>query len=249
MALEPTSPSDKTGFSSAALGSVEAAAGVSLGRGMSAASLGAELLPFWARLAFRRRPPSPPEACFLPSPSVNSSPDVVPVLRSFLLPKVLKKEERRLSVVPVLAAPGLVGSVAVAEVPLAMVPVTGSIGGCVIGVSSCVAVDGIVADSSLTGTAGVVSVAAGLAASFLPNRPPKIEARLFGFGRVSRAAGVVAISGTTAPVDSAPVATGEISSTAVDFAPAGRTGSPTTRAAAYFSNVCKCRKLGHSPTA
>lgn len=99
--------------------------------------------------------------------------------------------------------------------------------------------DGIVAGSSLTGTAGVVSVAAGLAASFLPNRPPKIEARLFGFGTVSRVAEVGAVSATTgaATADSAPVAAGEMSSTAVDFPPAGRTGSPTTRAAAYVSDV------------
>lgn len=97
--------------------------------------------------------------------------------------------------------------------------------------------DEIAEVSSFAGTAGAVSVAAGLAASFLPNRPPKIEARLFGLGAVSRVVDVGVVSaamGAAAP-DSAAVAAGEMSSTAVEFPPAGRAGSPTTRAAVDIS--------------
>lgn len=49
----------------------------------------------WARLALRKSPPNPPD--FLPSPSVPSASDTPPVLFSFLVPKLLKKDERRLA--------------------------------------------------------------------------------------------------------------------------------------------------------
>jgi len=100
------------------------------------------------------------------------------------VPRLLKKEDRRFSVVPVVATPGLVDSVAAAGIPVAAVSAAGSVVDCVTGLSSCGAVDESAEGSSFPGTAGAVSVAAELAASFLPNRPPNIEARLFDLGAV-----------------------------------------------------------------
>ena len=150
----------------------------------------------------------------MPSASVNSLSDVPPVLRSFFVPRLPKKEVRRLSVGDrgEVAAAGVVASAAVAGVSVAAVV---SAAGEATGLSSCGAVDDTVDCSSLAGAAGGVSVEAEVPASFLPKILPKIEFLLFGFGAVSREveAGVVS--------DSAP-APGEAS-------PAGMTGSPMTR--------------------
>ena len=218
----PVSPSVIAGFSAMVSPLVVASAGVSAGSATLAASLvAAEEEPFWARLAFRRRPPNPPDDCFLPCPSVNSLSDVAPVLRSFLVPRLPKKEVRRLSVGDIgeAAAAGVVASAAVAGV--SVVAAVGSAVGEVTGLSSWGAVDDRV-DSSFAGTAGEVSVEAGVAASFLPKMLPKIEFLLFGFGAASRAVETGAVSPT---VDSSP-ATGAAPEAA---SPAGTIGSPTTR--------------------
>ena len=55
-------------------------------------------LPEVARLGFRNKPPSLEED-FLPSPSVVSDSDATSGLFSFLDPRLLKKEERRLGLV------------------------------------------------------------------------------------------------------------------------------------------------------
>lgn len=149
-----------------------------------------------------------------------------PVLRSFFVPRLPKKEVRRLSVgdigeaaAAVVVAPGAVAGVSVAAVVVSAV-------GEVTGLSSCGAVDGRV-DSSFAGTAEEASVEAGVAASFLPKRPPKIEFLLFGFGAASR---VVEAGVVSATVDSAPAtgATPEAPKSVV-ASPAGTIGSPTTR--------------------
>ncbi len=194
--------------------------------------------PFCARLALRRRPPNPPEDCFLPSPSVNSLSDVAPVLRSFFVPRLPKKEVRRLSVGDVgeVAAAGVFASAAVAGV--SVVAAVGSAVGEVTGLSSWGAVE--VDCSSLAGTAGGASVEAGVAASFLPKMLPKIEFLLFGFGAVSR---VLEVGVVSAAVDSAPTgATPEVPA----VSPAGTTGSPMTRDAMRVSlNTVKGKKPEH----
>ena len=87
----------------------------------------------------------------------------------------------------------------------------------VTGLSSCGAVDDLVDGSSFAGTVDGVSAEVGATTSFFPKILPKMEFLLFGFGAVSRVeAGVV-----SARVDSGPVP--------VVAAPAGTTGSPTTR--------------------
>ena len=202
-----------------------------MGRGTSAASFAAGL-PFCARLALRRRPPNPPDVCC-------SSPDVVPAFRSFLVPRLPKKEERRFSV-GVVVAPGVAASPVVLGAPVAAVCRVGSGLGSVTGLSSCGAVDDTVDGSSFAGTAGAVSVAAGVVAgpavSFLPKRPPKREARLFGLAAVSRVLDDGVLSAATASVAAVPVpGTAVVSSAPVDFPSAGSTGSPITREAVRIS--------------
>ena len=63
-----------------------------------------------ARLGLRKRPPSLPAVDFLPSPSVTSASEVASDRFSLRLPKVLKNDERRLSLV---ASGVMVGVVAV----------------------------------------------------------------------------------------------------------------------------------------
>lgn len=229
LAIIPVSPSVVAGFSASVSPFVVGSA--SVGSGTLAASLEVAVEePFWARLAFRRRPPNPPEDCFLPSPSVNSFSDVAPpVLRSFFVPRVPKKEVRRLSVgdIGVVVAAGVDASAAVAGVSVVAAVVSAV--GEVTGLSSCGAVGETVDSSSLAGTAGGVSVEVGVAASFLPKILPKIELLLFGFGAVSRVVDAAVVSAT---VGSAP-AIGATSEAPIPLAasPAGMTGSPITREA------------------
>ena len=224
--MSPVSPSVVAGFSTSVSPFVVGSAGVSVGSGTLVASLEVAVEePFWARLAFRRRPPSPPEDCFLPSPSVNSLSDVVPpVLRSFFVPRLPKKEVRRLSVgdIGVVVAAGVDASAVVAGVSVVAAVVSAV--GEVTGLSSCGAVGETVDGSSLVGTAGGVSVEVGVAASFLPKILPKIELLLFGFGAVSRVVEAGVVSATVG------CATSE-APTPVAASPAGTTGSPTTREA------------------
>ena len=163
----------------------------------------------------------------MPSPSVNSLSDVPSVLRSFFVPRLPKKEVRRLSVGDIgeTAAAGVVASAAVAGV-FVVAAVVSAVGEDT-GMSSCGAVDDRVDCSSLAGTAGGVSVEVGVAKSFLPKILPKIEFLLFGFGALSRVAEAGVVSAT---VDSAP-ATGATpeAPTPVAASPAGTTGSPITR--------------------
>ena len=144
---------------------------VSLGRGTSAA---VDLVSLFflgaARLALRSRPPMPPSFFF--SLSVNSSPEVPSAFFSFLVPKLLKKDVRRLSegeVAVVVAAAasvtGLVSVVAGAAVGAAVSVVVGT-------GSSCGAVSETTVPSSLVFSAGLVAL------SFLPKREPKTDARL-----------------------------------------------------------------------
>ena len=162
---------------------------------------------------------------------MTSSPDVVPVFRSFLVPRLLKKEDRRLSV-GVVPVPGVVGEVVASGLSVAVVSVAGS----VTGLSSRGADGDTVEGSSFAGTAGEVSATPGAVASLLPKKPPKREARLFGLGADSL---VVDVGIVSAAVDS-PVA---VPVPAVDgmlllpvvFPSAGTIGSPTTRAAVNVS--------------
>lgn len=160
----------------------------------------------------------------MPSPSVNSLSDVPPVLRSFFVPRLPKKEVRRLSVGDrgEVAAAGVVASAAGvgASVVAAVVSAVGEVAG----LSSCGAVDDTVDCSSLAGAAGGVSAEAGVAASFLPKILPKIEFLLVGFGAVSREVEAGMVSYSAPPIG----ATSE-APTPVAASPAGRTGSPTTR--------------------
>ena len=233
-----TSPSVTAGFSRPAPSVVEDVVAVgSLGRGILAGSLGPEL-PFWALLALRKSPENPPCDCFFPSPSVSSSPDVVPVRRSFLVPRLLKNEDRRLSV-GVVVAPGVVDPAAVAGASEATVPVVGSVGLSVTGFSSWGAVFETVDGSSFVATLGAVSAVVGVAAgSFLPKRPPKRDARLFGFGAVSLVPEAGAASEVTgAAVVFSTLLAGADSTTPAVSPPAGKTGSPTTREATRVSEA------------
>ena len=72
------------------------AAGMSLLMGAGASDDGVGFV-FTARLGLRKRLPSFDGVDFLPSPSVTSASEVTSLRRSFLDPKVPKKELRRLS--------------------------------------------------------------------------------------------------------------------------------------------------------
>ena len=145
------------------------------------------------------------------------------MLRPFLVPRVPKKDVRRLSV-GVVAVAAAVESGTTAAAPVLAASVTGVVE--VTGFSNCGAVEDTVEGSSLEGTTGAASVAAGLVASFLLNRPLKIEARLFGFGAVSRVvdAGVV-----SAVMDSVARGSALVFAAPAETPEAGMTGSPTTR--------------------
>ena len=233
----PVVTSVVAGFSASGSPLVVASADVSVGSGTWAASLElAEEEPFWARLAFRRRPPKPPEDCFLPSPSVNSLSDVAPVLRSFFVPRLPKKEVRRLSAGDNEDAPAAGAFVSAAVVGISVLAAVGSAVDEVTGLSSCGAVDDTVDGSSFAGTVGAVSAEPRVVASFLPKILPKIEFLLFGFGAVSRAveAGVVSVAADSVPAIGAVLET----SVPVVAPPAGTTGSPITRDA--MSSQAKC---------
>ena len=166
--------------------------------------------------------------CFLPSPSVNSLSDVAPALRSFLVPRLPKKEVRRLSVGDMGEAVEAADAVVSAAVEgVSVVATVGSVVDEVTGLSSCGAVDDTTDDSSFAGTDGGVSVEPGFKTSFLPKILPKIEFLLFGLCAVSR---VVEAGVVSATVDSVP-ATGATPEAAapVMASPAGMTGSPRTR--------------------
>ena len=78
-----------------------AAVSLDVGTGGSAVfSPGASLLdfpPLAARLVLRNKSPNFPEADFFPSPSVPSASEVASAFFSFFVPRVLKKDDRRLS--------------------------------------------------------------------------------------------------------------------------------------------------------
>ena len=220
------SPLVNAGFSASAASSVvvSAAVVVSLTGGTSGTSLTtpeALVFLFVARLALRSKPLKPPD--FFPSPSVTSVSEVAPVFRSFLFPpRLAKNEERRVPVGVVFVAGDVVSAAVVVGSVVSKVGAAADVGS-VTGLSSCGAVDDS-AEGSSFGATGAVSVAVGLVASFLPNRPPKREFLFVGFGTLSRVpigAVSVATGSATAAVSAAP---------SVD-ATAGASGSPITRAA------------------
>ena len=227
MAGVPVSPLVIAGFSTSAAPSVvvSPAVVVSLTGGTSGASLTApEALGFLfvARLALRSRPLKPPD--FFPSPSVTSVSEVVPVFRSFLFPpRFAKNEERRVPVGVVFEAGAVVSAAVVVGSVVSKVGAAGTVGS-VTGLSSCGAVDDSAEGSSFGVTAGAVSVAVGLVASFLPNRPPKREFLFVGLGMFSRVP-VGAVSAATGSATAAVSATPSVGSTI------GASGSPITRAA------------------
>ena len=226
MAGVPVSPFVNAGFSASPVPSVvvSAAAVVSLTGGTSGTSLTTpEALGFLfvARLALRSRPLKPPD--FFPSPSVTSVSEVVPVFRSFLFPPRLEKNEERRPVGVVLEAGDVVSAAVVVGSAVSKVGAAGAVGS-VTGLSSCGAVDDSPEGSSFGATAGAVSVAVGLVASFLPNRPPKREFLFVGLGTFSR----VPPGAVSAATGSATAAVSVVPSVA---STAGASGSAITRAA------------------
>ena len=227
MALVPVSPSVVAGFSASAAPSVVDPTGVSMVDGTS--GVGSLTIPEalvflpCARLALRSRPPSP--LLFLVSPSVTSVSDVPPAFRSFLVPRLEKKEVRRLPVGVVFETGEVVSALAAAGA--AVVSIAGAVVGSATGLSSCGAVSDTVEGSSLATRAGAVSVAAGLVVSFFPKRPPKREFLLFGLGAVSRAVPVAVVSAARGSV----AATGAASVAPSVALEAGNSSAPITRAA------------------
>ena len=227
MAGVPVSPLVIAGFSASAAPSVvvSAAPEVSLTGGISGTSLTTpEALGFLfvARLALRSRPLKPPD--FFPSPSVTSVSEVVPVFRSFLFPpRLAKNEERRVPVGVVFEAGDVVSAAVVEGSVVSKVGAAAAVGS-VTGLSSCGAVDDSAEGSSFGATAGAVSFAVGLVASFLPNKPPKREFLFVGLRAPSRVP-VGAVSAATGS------ATAAVSAALSVASAAGASGSPITRAA------------------
>ena len=203
-----------------------------------------------ARLGLRNRPPNFDD--FLPSPSVPSASDVASGLRSFLVPRALKNDERRAGFVLSGAAEVAVESRTGAEgsdvaAGVAVVSAEVSTGSSIWG-----AVDEVTALSgSLAGTAGAVSVEGltGLVVSFLLKKLPKMELLLLDLGADSRmpfpVAGSVGdvVAGSTGELVAVVVPAAAVSpsvSPVVSFAEspeatAGSTGDPITRAAKNIS--------------
>lgn len=195
-----------------------------------------------ARLGLRKSPPSFEAVDFLPSPSVPSASEIASDLRSFLVPRLLKNDERRWGLV----VSGVVGeatgevtaSFTVADGPVLVIvaPAVGELTES----SSFGAVEEVNAVSSLTGTTGAASVV-GLESSFLLKKLPKIELLLLAFGAVSRLVSP-AFGSTTedcgvSPV--MPVGTSVVPTVARPVAgtvsPSVARGAPTTRAARRVS--------------
>lgn len=212
-----------------------------------------------ARLGLRKSPPNFEVVDFLPSPSVPSASEIASDLRSFLVPRLLKNDERRWGLV----VSGVVGeatgevtaSFAVAPVLVVVAPAVGeltessSFGGVEeVNAGSSLTRTSLTGDSligtSLTGTAGAASVV-GLERSFLLKKLPKIEPLLLGFGAVSRlvspACGSEAEDCDVSPmmlvgVSVVPVVMPAVVPTVAGTAsPSVARGAPTTRAARKVS--------------
>lgn len=145
-----------------------------------------------ARLGLRKRPANLPAVDFRPSVSMPSTSDVPSTFFSFLPPRALKNEDRRLSVAGVVGeASGDV--VATGEDSEAFATVVGA--GATVADSADVvligaSIRGAVADTgvvsgSLVPTAGEVSFGLMAPLSFLLHRLPNSEFRLTGFGIAS----------------------------------------------------------------
>lgn len=148
-----------------------------------------------ARLGLRKSPPNFELVDFLPSPSVPSASEIASDLRSFLLPRLLKNDERRwglvVSGVTGEATGEVTASFAVASVLVIVAPAAGELSesssfGAVeeVNAVSSLAGDSLIG-TSFTGTDGAASVV-GLEKSFLLKKLPKIEPLLLAFGAVSR---------------------------------------------------------------
>lgn len=144
-----------------------------------------------ARLGLRNRPVNLPVLDFFPSASIPSASGVPSVFFSFLPPRALKNEDRRLSVDGV-GGVATAGVVVVGEAPAASATGVGA------GSTAPDSVDVVLTGASMRGAVadtGVVSgslVAAGAASlglvaplSFLPHKLPKSELRFTGFGVAS----------------------------------------------------------------
>lgn len=201
-----------------------------------------------ARLGLRKRPPNFDD--LLPSPSVPSASDVASVLRSFLVPSVLKKDVRRAGLLLSGAVGVAVESKAVAEG--SVVAATGvamlSVVEVLTGSSICGAVEEVTAaPGSLAGTEGAVSAEGlvGLTVSFLLKKLPKIEV-LFAdlcaasravdpvagsVGEVTAGSVVVLVVPTVPAAADSPLVAPTWSVAMGSEAPTGSTGDPMTRAA------------------
>lgn len=198
-----------------------------------------------ARLGLRKRPPNFDD--FLPSPSVPSASDVASVFRSFLVPRLLKKDVRRAGFVPSGAVGDVVASVACVDgstVVSAGPVVVSAVDGLTVSSLWGAVEEATAASESLTGTAGAVSVEglAGLAVSFLLKKLPKIEVLLPGLGAVSRfvfpvtgwvgdvaAGSAIVLVAPVAAVSPLVIPVGAVA--AGSEVPVGSTGDPITRAA------------------
>lgn len=176
----------------------------------------------------------PPD--FLPSPSVPSASEAPPVRFSFLVPRLLKNDERRLPFV-VSGETGVVVGVVAGAVSVvvagALVSRVGAVSFTTLPVWGAGEV--VAASVSLAGTAGAGSWVAVLVVgvvveegSFLPKSPPKIELRLFALGAVSRAVVVAGVSGAAVGTAASVAAT---DGSSVLLSPVGTTGFSITREA------------------
>lgn len=186
-----------------------------------------------ARLGLRNRPVNLPAFDFFPSPSMPSASEVTSPFFSFLPPRELKNEDRRLSV-------DGVGGVATAAVVAAGEDSAASATGVGAGATAPDSVDVVVIGASMRGAVadtGVVSgslvttggtVSFGLVAplSFLPHRLLNSEFRFTGFG-VASAVDVMTAGSLVTGRDA--------SSAATAFVPSpGITGSPRARDATRY---------------
>lgn len=209
-----------------------------------------------ARLGLRKSPPNFEAVDFLPSPSVPSASEIASDLRSFLVPGLLKNDERRWGLV----VSGVVGeatgevtaSFAAADGPVLVIvaPAVGELTesssfGAVEEVNAVSSFTGAaLTGTSLTGKAGAASVV-GLERSFLLKKLPKIEPLLLAFGAVSRlvspAFGSTAEDCGVSPVmpigiSVVPVVVPTVAGTvAGTVSPSVARGAPTTRAARKVS--------------
>lgn len=184
-----------------------------------------------ARLGLRNRPVNLPLLGFFPSASIPSASGVPSAFFSFLPPRALKNEDRRLSVDGVRGLP-TAAVVAAGEDPAAAsatgvgagstVPDSGDV--VLIGASmrGAVADTGVVS-GSLEATGGTVSLGLVGPLSFLPQKLPNSEFRFTGFG-VTSAVDVRAAGSLVTGRDVSLAGTALVPS-------AGITGSPIARAA------------------